>query len=609
MHTNDWATALDKFWGDLEPGSRALLMLERSLLPYIAELAGGEFEVVEDAENDFLQVVNAYLRGKASGPWYPEPFCTDRPPRFLLQIAVQVYAASKMADAPDGHHTMAAYYVQLENLVGNCGARERFNLNDQGEYHQRLWRERLAEWAKARQLWLDLPEDHSGAGRHVQLPKSQAALRVGDIERLPVFFHKCRFEPMGSDEVMVEGQIETIGEQLRRRKHDFDCFSSWAQRVLDDRLKFPMAVVQVEQAFREWDGRLVLRNAGRRSQRPEKERRWIWLVVQTGLARLKAVGGETLASARKIDTVDLAEIFSGKTVGDDRLEMQEGLGLFRYDEEDAAFKDASYVDAGDRGLLVFGPRFKGNTKALFSAESIYHSPRLYAVEEVEHCEILDGIPEGCLLFEFRVADRLPPVDSIPELWRSFLRLPPAGLSLSGGLRIGHKEQFVAGAGPQLKISGNRLPTFIRVDGERVDISSRTVRLDQFSTPGKHEIAACFDGKCLEKCFEVLHPKLALPVELPTCGWAFAANDWPTWETSFARHDGNQETTPESSPALFGVRGQGLQASDVEQLSNADERLIAIQLLAGMPLPGHPNTRTKHPLVRHLLNQQLQSQRS
>lgn len=154
MEQNSWANALDKFWGNLEPGSRALLMFEPSLLMDVADLAGLDFETVEAAETSFLQTVRTYIRGKARGPWDAEPYRPGTPPRFLLQIAVQVYAASKMADAPDGHHTSAAYYVQLEELVGDSGAKKRFNANDQGEYHQTLWRRRLVEWAKQKELVL-----------------------------------------------------------------------------------------------------------------------------------------------------------------------------------------------------------------------------------------------------------------------------------------------------------------------------------------------------------------------------------------------------------------------------------------------------------------------
>jgi len=57
MDQNSWANAFDQFWGDLEPGSRALLMLEPLLLMHVAELAGLNFDTAEEAESNFVQTV------------------------------------------------------------------------------------------------------------------------------------------------------------------------------------------------------------------------------------------------------------------------------------------------------------------------------------------------------------------------------------------------------------------------------------------------------------------------------------------------------------------------------------------------------------------------
>ena len=172
----------------------------------VPKLAGKAFPSVEEAETDFLHAVRTYLDGKRARPWHPEPLSPNIPPRFLLQIAVQVYAASKMADDPEENFTETAYYPQLERLIGDLGAKERFNLNDQGQNHQLLWRERLPEWAKQKNLTIELPEDRSGAGRHVRLPKSQAVLRIGDLVRLPMFFRRSGLKPFDSDTDM---QVKT----------------------------------------------------------------------------------------------------------------------------------------------------------------------------------------------------------------------------------------------------------------------------------------------------------------------------------------------------------------------------------------------------------------
>jgi hypothetical protein len=609
MDQNSWATAFDRFWGDLEPGSRALLMLEPLLLMHVAELAGLDFDTVEEAESNFLQTVRAYIRGKVRGPWDTEPYRPGTPPRFLLQIAVQVYAASKMADAPDGHHTSAAYYVQLEELVGESGAKERFNSNDQGEYHQTLWRGRLAEWAKHKGLVLELPADRDGAGRHVQLPKSQAALRVGDLQRLPVFFGRSGFRTFDPENPeAMERQIKTVARELERRKHDFACFSNWAQRVLDDDLKFPMAVIQVEEALKSWDGRLWIRDAGRRADRQTKQDHCVWLTILKRRQRLKASSGSTSASARPLSIADLSSLLSGEIIGEDRFDIQGGLTLFRYEEEDGAFKQSGFVDAGDQGLLASGPRQSVDWNRLFDADNVYHSPQLHTSEAGEHWEKLEGVPDHCVLFQFRVVERLPSIDAIPEIWRPFLRLPSAGLSLSGGLRIGRTDHFVAGAGPRLKISGNFLPTFILVDGQRVDINSRIVRLDQFSQPGEHEIVACFDGKRISKHFKVSLPDNAVPREFPSDHWQLGGSRWPAWVDDQLDVRGGKDSETHRIPSVFGVLARGLDVAKDKSLHPDDERLIAIRLLAGMPIPDASSIQLVHPLVKQLLTQQTNPER-
>ena len=116
MTPNEWANAIDSYWGASKARSRVIMMLEPVLLREIARIRGFEFSTKEDAEADFLNAILNYLSGKASA-WSPEPLHPDTPPRFLLQIAVQVYAASKMADDPNGEFTEAAYYIQLKKLV------------------------------------------------------------------------------------------------------------------------------------------------------------------------------------------------------------------------------------------------------------------------------------------------------------------------------------------------------------------------------------------------------------------------------------------------------------------------------------------------------------
>jgi hypothetical protein len=604
MDQNRWANALDQFWGNPVWGEIALFMLEPILLMHVAELGGENFNSVDDAEADFLRAVNAYLRGRVAGPWYPEPYRPGTPPRFLLQAAVQVYAASKMADAEDGDYTERAYYVQLERLVGDAGARERFNVNDQGAYHQDLWRARLHEWAIGKGLKLELPPDTCGAGRHVQLPKSQAALRVGDLERLPLFFSRCGFRPVDEDDPSaMSAQVESVRDRLQRFRSDNLCFTGWAQRVLSDDRKFPIAAIQVEEALKTWDGRLHLRDAVLRKANRSRPDHWVWVSILARRQTLRVVAGASASTGMVIDTESLGKLLANHAVGEAHLHLRDGLAVFRYDEEENAFKQSEFLEAGDRALFIAGPNARNNLYRILKEETICRNAVVYTGDFSDEFDQLDGIPNGCSVTELHVVDRLPPVDEIREDWLQFLRTPRSGLWLGGGLRMDRKERWIAGAGPYLKISGSHLPTYIKVDGQRVNISERIVRLDNFSTPGNHEIRAAFDGQLFVKQFSVGLPKSSIGKVFPSRCWQFVDEQWPIFDAS-----DSEAFDLDSAPRLSGVRGLGLAAQQRSPHSTCDDRLVSIRLLAGLPFKELATMQSQHPLVRHLIKQNLHRER-
>jgi hypothetical protein len=278
-----------------------------------------------------------------------------------------------------------------------------------------------------------------------------------------------------------------------------------------------------------------------------------------------------------------------------------------YEPEDAAFKQADFVDAGNRGMLVAGPEHFANWHHFLNCEQVAVVEEMFSGEDEIHWQLLTGLPEGCRALVFRVCDRLPAAELIPEAWHPFLRLPSARLSLSGGLRIGRKDHFVAGAGPQLLISGNYPPTFVCVDGQQIRISSRTVQLDQFSQVGDHDIIARYDGKTIETRFRVSRPPNVLPSAMPPRCWTLDSGKWPTWESTTKPNDDQEVSVGEGTSRLFGIRGARLAATNDQPWNSLDNRLTAIRLLSRMPLRETPNVESGHPLVRQLMMMQLATQ--
>lgn len=593
MHQNEWATAIDKFWSNSKPGSLVLLMLEPTLLKQIAQLHGVHFRTAEEAEADFLEAVRAYLRGKSLA-WSPEPLQPGAPPRFLLQVAVQVYAASRMADDPDGNFTETAYYVQLERMVGEFGARERFNVNDQGECHQRLWRERLLEWASAKQLKLDLPTDKFGAGRHVQLPKSQAVLRVGDLERLPKFFAHRGFVPNDPDNPdEMSNQLERLPKILQLYRGDGTYFSRWARQVLDDERKFPIAAKQISDALRHWDGSLYIRNAGLRPTGPDTPTETLWLSIRPSPNRLSGSTRDSVGRFKTLDRESLRSLVMGEPVNGLSLLSREGIAAFRYEEDCASYKNCEVLEAGDKAILIAMPHATRLLRELIWCDYIVSDSVTYSSQSSDIDEELQGLPSDHLLAKAQMVNSFPTYDAIPDAWRPFLTKPTFGISLCGGLRINRKEEWIEGAGPYLRFSGNQLPEFILVDGVRIYVTEHVMHLECLSTIGVHEIVARVPGKSVTKRFSVSQLESNPDPQMPTAAWTIDGATWPQYSSVTSNESPN-------NPRIHGIRCEGLKSVPKQPCypSNHD-RLLAIRLLTGLT-PGRPILQSSHPLSQHLL---------
>ncbi len=597
MYHTEWANALDQFWGDREPGARVVLMLEPLLLRQVAKLAGFDDEDSTGIEKRFLDSVKSYIDSKFHRPWHAEPFRPGTPPLFLLQVAVQVYAASKMADAADGDYTDNAYYIQLEKLVGSAGKAATFN--DQGNNHQELWSVRLQEWAYHKQLKLILPHDKSGAGRHVQFPKSQSALRVADLERLPIFFEKCEFRPCSGDSALE--QSKRVDRQIHEHLNDNKCFSNWARRVLKDPTKREVAVTQIKEALATWDGECVLPTAGQTGRgKAANVPSPFWISIRHSKRWVVAKLGQTVSAAKRLSESDFGSLLSGKSVDSHSVELREGFSLYKYCEEESVFRNVKYLRPGERGLIISAAATDPIWEKVLQGEgSLFTRLRQFGWEEPEDSGAFEGLPANVRILELRLKDTLPSMTEIHkfELWREFLQLPQPQLTLSGGLRVNQKERFVAGAGPTLTLGGPDYPPFIRVNGEKRLIPSRRVQLEEFSEPGKYEVVAWCPTKMCKR-FSVVIPDADLPIDLPVRCWRLTEGSWPEF-----RSPAPTEGDGVPQPRLFGMRSFDLKMEPTRSSNVKNAQLETIRLLCGLSANVNLQYTELHPVVRTLAIQQ------
>ena len=588
MNVNQWATGLDQFWSSADGDSEIMLALEPTLLLEVAAPIGEKFESIEQAEQDFINAVRDYVTGRTK-PWRPEPLSESEPPRFLLLIAAQIYAASRMADDPKGTFTDRAYYVQLEDVVGRRAMGANFAA-EHGPHHQELWRGRLLEWAAKHDCEIRLPPDRRGVGRHVCLPKSQAALRLADLHRLPLFFQRCGYRPGAT---YADDRVE---RDLELYQDDHSAFPRpWARQVLSDPLKLPNACRQVIRVLRDWDGRWEIPEAGRRGGKKNDRSNW-WLAIYKRQARLVGRFGKTLDAAEIISTAQLGELLAGNALNDAlNMALTDGLMLCRYDEDDLAFKQVDCVEAGDQCLVAASQDRAGATEKLTRlirstnvATVVKHYRATNAGSpQPDNVESLTGVPDGCQFLILRIADPLPPHEIVSDLWHALLRSPRPKLTPSGGLRLGRKRVWVSGAGPHIRIAGQRLPRSITINNQEVQVTGRVVQSALLLQPGHHQVRARIDGVNTQCVVDVRSPDNRRDDLVPGQAWRFA-DDWPTWD----------DALPETS-WLFGMR-----PNQLEQVSTCevdDDRLTAIRILAGGGLTSRADKRTSdHPLVHWLL---------
>lgn len=148
--------------------------------------------------------------------------------------------------------------------------------------------------------------------------------------------------------------------------------------------------------------------------------------------------------------------------------------MCRFDADDVAFKQVSSVEPGDRCLFAANENQYGVIdllQKLVATTSIVKNAQWYLAEAEDDIQVLalDGIPDTCMMVEFQVVDPLPYHEWVDSDWRPFLKSPVAQFVPTGGLRFGREWNWVVGAGPSIRIVGNRLPKTIEIAGFEVAV--------------------------------------------------------------------------------------------------------------------------------------------
>lgn len=590
MDYDEWSNALAKYWLGVSRHGEAVLALEPSILLDVANEYGVEFDAAGDAVASFIDAVREYQ--SEGRPWRIDSTVDTKAPRFLILIAVQVFAASQMDDA-EGEYTKGAYYVQLGKLVGDRAMGANFAA-DHGEEHRALWRQ-LRVWLSKHEITIHLPPDRKYThDRNVGLPKSQALLRRADLAQLPIFFRGCGYRPGG------DHSEDRVSRDIQIRRFNSEYFPSlWARRVLEDEHRFPTAVRQIFNELQKWDGEWELATPGSHTKDKFGGNK-CWFGINKKRSHLVANIGRSFETLKSVSLKDLKSLLGGRRdENGHRLNLVDGLYIGRFDADDCLYQQVVGFEPGDRGLIATDtqdPRSFNLLSRLMEFDNVVTVTQYFANEGEFQGEItpLYGIPEDCLFVTFEVSDPLPPRYSVDPIWHRFLKTPHPRLLPVGGLRFGRKKNWVEGAGPSIRIIGARLPSSINIDGRAVKIDQRIVSHELLSEPGEHLVCAVIDGVVCSPCrVHVSRPSEPNLVMEPDCRWRLAYGQVPTW----ARFE-----EPDNTLLGMNYRKGKREVPSNENMSPKEERLVTIKALASFPAAsgGKALQGIQHPLASWLV---------
>lgn len=329
-----------------------------------------------------------------------------------------------------------------------------------GPAFQELWRTGLAAWANHIEAgrWgrVALPECRSGPSCHVHLVQSQAGLRRLDLNRSGALFGAAGLRP---------GEALSEGELWNRLKPHFGrpaLLLPPAHAVVSDPARRKLAKAQLAAAFQKWNGEDI---AERGEHSVPRLRLRVWLRIESGslhggVLECRADGSDHPYEA---PLGDLLASTSARVGGGYRRRGEVLLAAFEAFDE--LYVEQRQAMPGDRILLLVPLALLAEVEAW--CEEVGKEP--------QHRTDLAEVPVGWEVFSLRVRDDLPlGVDHgrFGEL------LAPQAVRLIGGLRLGGRNQWMAGAGPWLEVLDARYRTAIEIDGEAIECRDGVVTLGE-----------------------------------------------------------------------------------------------------------------------------------
>ncbi len=487
----------------------AYLCVNPRILARVSEESGFGFLTPEQAEQQFsTAVANVYQRrvlGHSARLRVLRRCSGGGPPDCTAFLAGSVLAAFHMQS--DEEASGNAYYKRLADLLA-CGRQGVYPVGFDPAVFESLWMF-LGNWLhEVHGRRLAMPRGDVGFRRFVALPLAHVPLRSLDVDRLPAFFSWAGYQPGG------RVRHERLLSDLKRWQQSRNVLTPTGSEALSDDRSAAVAA-QVSAELESWDGSLY-ESATRRSALVEIQ----FDVVQRSPAFFYLPrrppgfpevfdGGERVFEASDEGWYDPARVRpEDGDLLESGFEWPSNVNGVRF----ALRRPGAVVVALTPSSICSG--FLSNRRLLRGVRCsvLFRNDVLSTVKEYLS-EVAQStlnpvshplLPNGWAIFRdftARVHVEAPPGFEALEVD------PNVELIVAGGLRVGRRWSWLAGAPPRILVSGVEAQDSIKVNGTPVEVgvNGELPTGGLFAAPGEYTIEA---GR-VRRRIEIAQPQVSV----------------------------------------------------------------------------------------------------
>ena len=467
------------------------LCVNPRILAKVFEESGSGLLTPEQAEQQFSTAVASVYRKRVLGHSARlrvlRRYGIAGLPDCAAFLAGSVLAAFRMQS--DEELSGNAYYRRLADLL-DCERQGVHPVGFDPVVFESLW-VFLRNWLRdVHGRRLVMPRDDVGFRRFVALPLAHVPLRSLDIEKLPVFFSWAGYQPGGA--VRRDRLLADLKQWQRSRGM---LTPTGAEALSDDRS--PAVLAQVSAELTSWDGSFS-ESANRRSALVEiqfdvlqRNPRFFYLPRRPPGFPGVFDGGERVFEASDEGWYDPAQIHP-----EDGTVLESGF-------EWRAYANGIHFTLRRPGVVVVALTPSSICSGFLSSRRLLRGVR---------CSVLcrDNVLRSVKEYLSEVAQStLNPISHplLPNGWSIFrdftarvhIEAPPSLEALEvdqnveviivGGLRIGRRWSWLAGAPPRILVSGIETRDSVKVNGIPVEVnpSGELLTGNILATPGEHLI--------------------------------------------------------------------------------------------------------------------------